>query len=326
MTTESRPQQHNVAVGRRVPPRRRRNKGPAPKPPVQQQQQRHETNSPTIEPDGDGRRGSNVRRKITQYERDRLLQRVDKIEKHFFERRTETAAEKRTGENGQGAKPDAAGSRHGFASASALYTAMAVTNLTELDKRAAEICRRKRLETAAVTGPQRQPAAITSDHKNAIVAAVIRKSYPSVTAQGDKRPVWPPSAAAEGSFFSGKSSAAAAATDEKQLVRHKRLAFFEQRANTSSTCATDVRSTAVAAATAAAAEDDDAGAAAVVVVGRGGERSSGEAVRWSRETVDHETVRPRLVFGPSANFEFSFDCLTDDFSTNAYLSRIGIKI
>lgn len=261
---ESRPQQHNVAVGRRVPSQRRRNKGPAPKPPVERHQRADNPATavatvtgtaavkPSIGEDDDGRRILNVRRKITEYERDRLMQRVDKIEKHFFEKHTGTVVEKRASETAE--PKTTTNSRHGFASASALYTAMAVTNLTELDKRAAEICRRKLLETAAtaatsiVTTVSRQQqqtvVTTTANHKNAVVAAVIQKTYPSaavVSVDGHKRPavVWPPPTANK-SLFSGvlgksstyrrKPTVAETVIDEKQLVRHKRLAFFQQRA------------------------------------------------------------------------------------------------
>lgn len=194
-----------------VQQRRRRNKGPAPKPPVQQQK-------PATEPEI----GSNVKRKISQYERDRLMQRVDKIQKHFFDKEAKAkVVVERHDVKPQQTKPTITNSRQGFASVAELYTAMAATNLTELDKRAAEICRRNRLQgmvtiattvtattiagtttitttaaavtttaaaavtttaTAAVTTVSQSLAVITADHKNAIVAALMRKSYPTTVA------------------------------------------------------------------------------------------------------------------------------------------------
>ncbi|KAE9528483.1 hypothetical protein AGLY_012054 [Aphis glycines] len=208
-SSESRPQQQRGQQAcRRTAPARRRRKGPAPKPPVvqqqrqqQQQQQPPRPPPPPPPPVAAVEAGSNVKRKISQYERDRLMERVDKIEKHFFDKtaaapKAETAA--------------AAARRHGFASPAALYTAMAATNLTELDKRAAEICRQRN---------QRGAAPLTADHKNAIVSAVIRKSYPTATAaDGVGRP--------DRLQLQRPTTSAAAADDEKRLVRHKRLAFF----------------------------------------------------------------------------------------------------
>lgn len=271
--TESRPHPQHTP-GRHptvaVQQRRRRNKGPAPKPPVQQQK-------PATEPEI----GSNVRRKISQYERDRLMQRVDKIQKHFFDKdaKAKVVVEGRD-VNTQQIKPTTTNSRQGFASVAALYTAMAATNLTELDKRAAEICRRNRLQglatttatittntavtttaaattttTTTVSTVSQSPAVITADHKNAIVAAVIRKSYPTTVAPTvDRilpRTIWPlPSvttttvtssvtatAKANGTLLSNQKPVEV--NDETQLVRHKRLAFFEQRVTVFDTRQTD---------------------------------------------------------------------------------------
>lgn len=246
VAVESRPQpQHapGLRTAVTVQQRRRRNKGPAPKPPVQQQKP---VTAPEIV--------SNVRRKISQYERDRLMQRVDKIEKHFFDKDVKAkVVVQGCGEKAQRIEPTAKNSRQGFASVAALYTAMAATNLTELDKRAAEICRRNRLQGTAITTavtttiadtttttttiPQ-PPAVITADHKNAIVTAVIRKSYPTAVApvvDGMRpRTIRPPpsitttTATVNVTLLSGHRSVQA--DDETQLVRHKRLAFFQQRA------------------------------------------------------------------------------------------------
>lgn len=206
--SEPRPQQQQPrGVCRRAAPAQRRKKGPAPKPPVVVQQQlQPAVSAAAVESEA----GSNVRRKITQYEKDRLMQRVDKIERHFFDNSATVAVGR--------AKAEASGTRHrGFASPAALYTAMAATNLTELDKRAAEICRqrnRRGLDTVA--------APLTADHKNAIVTAVIRKSYPTTTAATTV------AAAADGKR-PDRVSPASAADDGKRLVRHKRLAFFQQQ-------------------------------------------------------------------------------------------------
>jgi len=188
-----RPQQEQCRPCRRATPVQRHRKGPAPKPPIVQQLQPQPVITATS---GVPEAGSNVKRKISQYERDRLMQRVDKIEKHFLYK-TVTAPK---------TQATATDRRHGFASPSALYTAMAATNLTELDKRAAEICKQK--NRCGIGVP------LTADHKNAIVTAVIRKSYPTATAdesiQSDKVP-------------------APSAVDDELLVRHKRLAFFQQQ-------------------------------------------------------------------------------------------------
>lgn len=272
----------------------RYNKGPAPKPPVGRFAKPDKLAaivlSGTDDVDGGRLRCSNVRRKITQYEKDRLMERVDKIEKHFLRREknvvTSTAAAA-VQERGEKSKQiTITTTNNGFASVAALYTAMAVTNLTELDKRAAEICRQNRLKTAssavtdmgiissssgtvtttsssappiaAVVVP-RQPAVITIDHKNAIVAAVIRKSYPATvagvkTATHGNTPVLGGNRGTSGGTYptftnittvSGKTMASVktkAKSDktaigkdktvednEKRLVRHKRLEFFQQR-------------------------------------------------------------------------------------------------
>jgi len=182
----------------------RRRKGPAPKPPVVQQLQ----TQPVITSDAaatagvEPETGSNVKRKISQYERDRLMQRVDKIEKHFLDK-TVTAPKAQT---------TAATLRYGFASPAALYTAMAATNLTELDKQAADICRQRNYRGIGV--PLAVP--LTADHKNAIVTAVIRKSYPTTTAANNGK-------------RSDKAPAPSAVDDEMRLVRHKRIAFFQQQ-------------------------------------------------------------------------------------------------
>jgi len=199
--------------------------------------------------------GSNVKQKITQYERDRLMERVDKIEKHFFrkEAKTTAAIEKRV-ENT--AEPTAAANeipRNGFASVAALYAAMTATNLTELDKRAAEICRKTRLETAAepsvtaradvsATNAPWRSAVIPDDHKNAIVTAVIRKSFPATVVDaaavdGKRSSTASKTTTPGGSGIDDTPStdrrktvtapATASTPDaEKLLVRHKRLAFF----------------------------------------------------------------------------------------------------
>lgn len=212
-SSEPRPpqQQRGLQACRRAAPAlQRRRKGPAPKPPVVQQQQQPQPPVASTAVIGSAEAGSNVKRKISQYERDRLMERVDKIEKHFFDRTT--AAPKAETEA-------AAARRHGFASPAALYTAMAATNLTELDKRAAEICR-QRNQRGAATHQLTAAVPLTADHKNAIVSAVIRKSYPTATtvADGDRRP-----------DRLQQPTSAAAADDEKRLVRHKRLAFFQQQ-------------------------------------------------------------------------------------------------
>lgn len=206
-SSEPRPQQQRgLQACRRAAPAQRRRKGPAPKPPVVQQQQ--QPPPPVAATAVGSEAGSNVKRKISQYERDRLMERVDKIEKHFFDKTAETAAAR----------------RHGFASPAALYTAMAATNLTELDKRAAEICRQRNQRGAAM---HQLTAAVplTADHKNAIVSAVIRKSYPTATAatvaDGGRRP--------DRQQQQQQQPTSAAADDEKRLVRHKRLAFFQQQ-------------------------------------------------------------------------------------------------
>lgn len=232
-----------VAVPSTLRPQRRRKKGPAPEPPRSQQQSQPQPQQQPQrrEPDNTGgaRGSSNVRRKITQYERDRLLERVDKIEKHFLPTRNNKDKNKKddysrnfatatpaTGDGGRGDEPKpqavaiathpdiSRSGNGGFVSVAALYTAMAATNLTELDKRAAEICRRKRLEKAAVDAAtaRPRPATITAEHKNAIVAAVIRKSYPSSTV-------------VDAAF----SDNTATADDDKRLVRHKRLEFFQKQ-------------------------------------------------------------------------------------------------
>jgi len=200
--SEPRPLQQQRGPCRRAAPVQRRRKGPAPKPPVVQQLQLQPvittaaTATAGVEPEA----GSNVKRKISQYERDRLMQRVDKIEKHFLDK-TVTAPK---------SQATAATLHHGFASPAALYTAMAATNLTELDKRAADICRQRNHRGIGVP--------LTADHKNAIVTAVIRKSYPTTTA-----------AAANDGKRSEKVPAPSAVDNEMQLVRHKRLAFFQQQ-------------------------------------------------------------------------------------------------
>lgn len=200
---EPRPLQQQRGPCRRATPAQRRRKGPAPKPPVVQQLQPQPiittavaTAAAGVEPEA----GSNVKRKISQYERERLMHRVDKIEKHFLDK-TVTAPKTQT---------TAATLRHGFASPAALYTAMAATNLTELDKRAADICRQRNHRGIGVP--------LTADHKNAIVTAVIRKSYPTTTA-----------AAANDGKLSDKVPTTSAVDDEMRLVRHKRLAFFQQQ-------------------------------------------------------------------------------------------------
>jgi len=193
-------QQQQRGPCRRAAPAQRRRKGPAPKPPVVQQLQPQPVVTAVA---AAAATGSNVKRKISQYERDRLMQRVDKIEKHFFDKKPTTSSK---------AETTAAARGHGFASPAALYTAMAATNLTGLDKRAAEICR-QRNHRGGLGVPLAVP--LTADHKNAIVAAVIRKSYPTATAAADD----------EGK----RSDKVSAADDEKRLVRHKRLAFFQQQ-------------------------------------------------------------------------------------------------
>lgn len=194
-----RPQQEQRGPCRRAPPVQRHRKGPAPKPPIVHQLQPQPVITATSsEPEA----GSNVKRKISQYERDRLIQRVDKIEKHFLDK-TVTAPK---------AQATATDHRHGFASPSALYTAMAATNLTELDKRAAEICKQK--NRCGIGVP------LTADLKNAIVTAVIRKSYPTTTATADE------------SIQSEKVPAPSTVDNENLLVRHKRLAFFQQQGPT----------------------------------------------------------------------------------------------
>lgn len=204
--SEPRPLQQQRGPGRRTAPVQRRRKGPAPKPPVVQQLQPQgaitsaAAASAGVEPEA----GSNVKRKISQYERDRLMQRVDKIEKHFLDK-TVTAPKAQTTE---------ATFRHGFGSPAALYTAMAATNLTELDKRAADICRQRNHREIGV--PLAVP--LTADHKNAIVTAVIRKSYPKTIV-----------AAANDNKRSDKVPAPSAVDDEMRIVRHKRLAFFQQQ-------------------------------------------------------------------------------------------------
>ncbi|XP_003246307.1 uncharacterized protein LOC100168362 [Acyrthosiphon pisum] len=200
--SEPRPLQQQRGPCRRTAPVQRRRKGPAPKPPVVQQLQPQPVITSTaaatagVKPEA----GSNVKRKISQYERDRLMQRVDKIEKHFLDK-TGTAPKAQT---------TAATLRHGFASPAALYTAMAATNLTELDKRAADICRQRNHRGIGVP--------LTADYKNAIVTAVIRKSYPTTTV-----------AAANDGKRSDKVPAPSAMDDEMRLVRHKRLEFFQQQ-------------------------------------------------------------------------------------------------
>uniref|UniRef100_A0A2S2P874 RanBP-type and C3HC4-type zinc finger-containing protein 1 n=1 Tax=Schizaphis graminum TaxID=13262 RepID=A0A2S2P874_SCHGA len=203
------PQQQQQQRGpcRRAAPAQRRRKGPAPKPPVVQRPQPQPVVTAVA---AAAATGSNVKRKISQYERDRLMQRVDKIEKHFFDKKPPTTSETTA----------AAGRGHGFASPAALYTAMAATNLTELDKRAAEICR-QRNQRGGLGVPLTVP--LTADHKNAIVAAVIRKSYPTATATAAAV------AADDDGKRSDKVSGPSAADDEKRLVRHKRLAFFQQQ-------------------------------------------------------------------------------------------------
>lgn len=198
---EPRPLQQQRGPCRRATPAQRRKKGPAPKPPVVKQLQPQPvitTAAATagVEPEA----GSNVKRKISQYERNRLMQRVDKIEKHFLDK---TVAAPKT-------QTTAATLRNGFASPAALYTAMAATNLTELDKRAADICRQRNHRGIGVP--------LTADHKNAIVTAVIRKSYPTTTM-----------AAANDGKLSDKVTTPSAVNDEMRLVRHKRLAFFQQQ-------------------------------------------------------------------------------------------------
>lgn len=280
------PPQQSASGRRAVPTLHRRGKGPAPKPPVEQadlQQRRPKADD------------SNVRRKITQYERDRLLDRVDKIERHFLEKDKRAAAVQKRGDEAKTSvaqKPDSeakkaiANPRPGFVSVAALYTAMAATNLTELDKRAAEICRRNRLEEAeklaaatanapdvesvttnAIADPAvpgvvanvlRRPAFIADDHKNAIVAAVLRKSYPTAVADkvADKvaggKGELAVAAAVDGKrstatrdepLLTGGGSSASFADDQKQLVRHKRLAFFEQRAAAIATSGSAVATT-----------------------------------------------------------------------------------
>ncbi|VVC42707.1 RING-type zinc-finger, LisH dimerisation motif,Zinc finger, RING-type,Zinc finger, RING/FYVE/PHD- [Cinara cedri] len=259
-----------------VPPHRHR-KGPAPKPPVGQPAKPDRpaaiVESETDDVDGGRPRGSNVRRKITQYEKERLMERVDKIEKHFLrgEKVVLTAAAV-VQDSGKKSKPTTITNiSNGFTSVAALYTAMAATNLTELDKRAAEICRLNRLKTApsseaanaimsstskavktiassvpvATVVVPRQPAVITSDHKNAIVTAVIRKSYPTTVAKlttttDGRQPVLggrdvassgTPSKVNNITVASVKTAVSdkTEADDEKQIVRHKRLAFFQQR-------------------------------------------------------------------------------------------------
>jgi len=198
---EPQPLQQQRGPCRRATPVQRRRKGPAPKPPVVQQLQPQQvitTAAATTAIESEA--GSNVKRKISQYERDRLMQRVDKIEKHFLDK-TVTAPKTQT---------TAATLRHGFASPAALYTAMAATNLTELDKRAADICRQRNSRGIGVP--------LTADHKNAIVTAVIRKSYPTTTAT-----------AANDGKRSDKVPTPSAVDDEMRLVRHKRLAFFQQQ-------------------------------------------------------------------------------------------------
>lgn len=204
-----RPQQQQQQRGpcRRAAPVQHRRKGPAPKPPVVQQLQPKPVIAAAAADDGQ-EAGSNVKRKISQYERDRLMQRVDKIEKHFLDK-TATAPKAQT---------TAVTRPHGFASPAALYTAMAATNLTELDKRAAEICRQRNHRGVGVP--------LTADHKNAIVTAVIRKSYPKTTTTTAA------AAATDDGRRSDKVPAPSAADDEKQLVRHKRLAFFQQQGRT----------------------------------------------------------------------------------------------
>lgn len=251
VAVESRPQQQYATGHRGVPHRRK--KGPAPKPPVKQQQQQHQKQQPQKLPtkwatgelksaaDGDPG-GSNVRRKISQYEKDRLMQRVDKIEKHFFEKNpvgTSVAVTVARGEKAM-EKSTSSSRGHGFTSAATLYTAMAVTNLTELDRRAAEICdRRNRLigtvaaDLPATDLPQR-PAMIAADHKNAIVTAVIRKSYPSTVAVAPdvKQPLMfsQLTTGTTDTITRGHGDTGGTTVDDEiQLVRHKRLAFFEQQ-------------------------------------------------------------------------------------------------
>lgn len=248
VAAESRPVQQQTSVRRAVTTVHRRRKGPAPKPPVapveqqqqqqppqQQQQQRQQRWRPKSLGDLETRGGSNVRRKITQYERDRLMERVDKIERHFLPakdvpEKTATEVEKRA---------EKTETRGGFVSVAALYAAMAATNLTELDKRAAEICRRNPLGTSAVRENVPATVAISDDHKNAIVAAVIRKSYPAAvtdTAVADGKRSTTDVSHDGCSLLTAEnrkpgstiavSTNSTSADDEKQLVRHKRLAFF----------------------------------------------------------------------------------------------------